>query len=140
MSLHRLVYYSANLITGPASQLRAEVDHILAASRRNNELVGVTGALMFSAGYFGQVLEGPQAAIETTFERIQQDPRHGDVALLEFAPIPERAFQSWAMAFVGSPDSGFTGWEDSRFDFKAVTGETLFSKLHALVAKSSLAA
>ena len=56
MTLYRLVYYSANRIGSLTAA--AEVDRILEASRRNNQLVGVTGALMFSDGFFGQVLEG----------------------------------------------------------------------------------
>lgn len=47
---------------------------------------------MFNAGYFAQVLEGTQPAIESTFERIQQDRRHGSVHLLEFVAAPTRAF------------------------------------------------
>lgn len=89
MSLYRLVYYTANRISTESETFQREVEQILAKSRRNNKLVGLTGALMFSAGYFGQVLEGSQAAIEATFERIQQDPRHGDVSLLEFAAASE---------------------------------------------------
>jgi hypothetical protein len=141
MSLHRLVYFSANEIAGSTARLREEVDQILETSRRNNALVGVTGALMFSAGYFGQVLEGPQAAIEMTFERIQQDDRHANVSLLEFVPIATRTFESWAMAFVGEPaDAGLDGWQSTDFNMSAVTGELLLSKLHSLVARSSLAA
>ena len=94
MSLHRLVYCSANRIEALPAEFTAQVEQILATSRRNNQLVGVTGALMFSAGSFGQVLEGPQAAIEATFERIQQDHRHGNVLLLETVAIENRTFEN----------------------------------------------
>ncbi|WP_198598289.1 BLUF domain-containing protein [Mangrovicella endophytica] len=101
MSLYQLVYYSRNAIAGDASVFEAEVDAILAASRRNNEAAGITGALLFNAGVFAQVLEGPLAAVEATFERIQQDERHGDVSLLALEPIAQRSFSNWAMGFVG---------------------------------------
>lgn len=141
MTLHRLVYLSSNKIVGSTASLRTEVEQVLGTSRRNNTLVGVTGALMFSSGHFGQVLEGPQAAIEMTFERIQQDYRHGDVRLLEFKPVEARAFRVWAMAYVGDPgDAVMTGWDDSGFDMTAITGEALVSKLHSLVSKSAVAA
>ena len=135
MSDYRIVYYSENKIRGTSSDLSSEINRILISSRRNNELVGVTGALMFSAGFFGQVLEGSQAAIETTFERIQQDPRHGDVILLEFSPILSRTFEKWSMAFVGRPEDRIIGW-DSNFDVKALTSETLLARLHELVANT----
>ena len=53
--LHRLVYYSRNRILGTPLQVAAEVDGILAASRRNNSRVGVTGALIFNDGIFGTI-------------------------------------------------------------------------------------
>jgi len=138
--MHRLVYYSANRIRGTHEDISAQIIQILDASRRNNRLVGLTGALMFSSGYFGQVLEGPQQAIEATFERIQQDSRHGDVSLLEFAAADKRSFEDWSMAFVGNAQDSFAEWRNEGFDFGAVTGEVLLSKLRNLVAKKDLAA
>jgi hypothetical protein len=141
MTLFRLVYYSANAIDADEDSFRAEVEQILQTSRRNNDLVGVTGALMFSAGYFGQVLEGPQAAIEATFERIQQDPRHGDVSLLEFAPVSERAFDNWAMAYVGDDTRAFeTASSDAAIDPQRISGNALFARLRAMVAAEGVTA
>jgi hypothetical protein len=138
--MHRLVYYSTNRILGPHHDLRAQIDQILASSRRNNSQVGLTGALMFSSGFFGQILEGSQDAIEATFERIQQDPRHGDVSLLEFASVDARSFGDWSMAFVGDGDGAFADWSNQGFDLGAVTGEVLLAKLRDLVSKSHRAA
>lgn len=134
--LHRLVYYSRNRLTGAPEQTADEIRAILAASQANNARVGVTGALMFNAGCFAQVLEGPQAAIETTFERIQQDERHGDVFLLAFEPSESRAFDTWSMGFVGAsvddaarygPIAGDSGYDPAR-----MTGEELFRTLRSL--------
>lgn len=99
--LYQLVYYSRNAIGGDDAAFADAVDAILAASRRNNPAVGITGALLFNAGCFAQVLEGPLEAVEATFERIQQDERHGDVSLLALEPITTRSFSNWAMGFVG---------------------------------------
>ena len=140
MTLHRLLYYSSNQIAGSSDDLNAEIEQILSSSRRNNRLVGVTGALMFSAGFFGQVLEGEAAAIETTFERIQQDLRHSDVVLLEFKPIEHRSFSDWDMAYVGSPETVFDRWANGSVVEKARNAEALFSRLHSLVSRASPAA
>ncbi len=43
MMIYRLVYYSANRIVGTDRELPQAVDEILAASRRNNAIVGITG-------------------------------------------------------------------------------------------------
>ncbi|RYG28944.1 BLUF domain-containing protein, partial [bacterium] len=100
-TLYQLVYYSRNETSGDDASFTDEVHSILKASCRNNEAVGITGALLFNAGVFAQVLEGPLEAVEATFERIQQDPRHGDVSLLALEPIAHRSFTNWAMGFVG---------------------------------------
>lgn len=134
--LHRLVYYSRNLIPGSPEEVEAEIARILSVSRRNNDRVNVTGALMFNAGCFAQVLEGPAGSVEQTFERIQQDPNHGDVLLLSFEPVLERAFGNWSMGFVGSSEAGaarFGGLGGSSgFDISKMTGNALFETLHGL--------
>ncbi|MGA1834318.1 BLUF domain-containing protein [Rhizobium wenxiniae] len=135
MNDFRLVYYSENRI--PIEKLEGEIETILTASRKNNILVGISGALMFNAGYFAQVLEGNQPAIESTFERIQQDRRHGNVQLLEFAAASTRAFQSWSMAFIGLPGGIPSGLSTvasrSGFDPRNLDGVQLFSRLQNLL-------
>jgi hypothetical protein len=54
--------------------------------------------LMYSAGFFAQVLEGDLAAVQQTFEIIQRDPRHCDVVVLQAVRIGERLFGKWDMA------------------------------------------
>lgn len=134
--LHRLVYYSRNRVTEGPEALEQAITSILATSRVNNARVDVTGALMFNAGCFAQVLEGSRDAIETIFERIQQDERHGDVFLLAFVPVTERAFESWSMGFVGASVSDAARYgsivEESHFDPARMTGEAMFETLHRL--------
>lgn len=86
------------------------------------------------------MLEGDTAAIETTFERIQQDPRHSDVVLSDFKPIMARSFGSWAMAYVGSSEDALDGWSAGSFDRSGLKAEEPFSRLHSLVSKVSDAA
>jgi hypothetical protein len=131
--LYRLVYYSHNRTSGDAGHA---IQEILAASRTNNARAGVTGALLFNAGCFGQVLEGNRRAVEATFERIQCDPRHGDVSLLDFAPAAERVFTNWSMAFVGNRADDAERYADlasaSGFDPSRMTGDRLFEVLQRL--------
>ncbi|MHB8287296.1 MAG: BLUF domain-containing protein [Caulobacteraceae bacterium] len=135
-NLHRLVYYSRNRIGGEAETPMSEIRTILAASQRNNAKAEVTGALMFNAGCFAQVLEGPQAAIEATFERIQQDERHGDVSLLAFEPVAARSFGAWSMGFVGArlddADQFDSIASESGYDPSKMTGEHIFQVLQTL--------
>ncbi|WP_430245151.1 BLUF domain-containing protein [Neorhizobium sp. DAR64861/K0K2] len=71
--MYRLVYYSRNHIAHDEAVFASNVDEILAKSRVNNERNEITGALLFNAGCFAQVLEGPLDRVEAAFERIQQD-------------------------------------------------------------------
>ena len=134
--LHRLVYYSRNRIAGAPGIVGGQIRHILASSQRNNAPIGVTGALMFNAGCFAQVLEGKREILESTFERIQQDSRHGDVSLLAFEPIADRAFGNWSMGFVGARPDDAALYADvgemSGFDPSRATGDEILDALKQL--------
>jgi hypothetical protein len=135
--LYRLVYASKNLLHGSEAQLTAIVGQILATSQRNNARSDVTGALMFNAGAFAQVLEGPRRGVEETFERIQCDDRHGDVTVLQCGPTESRSFANWSMAFVGQSAGGQEQFSrlaaESGFDLARLDGDAVFAMLHELV-------
>ena len=75
---------------------------ILAASRRNNARVRVTGLLFFDGKRFLQALEGEEDAVDDTFARIQRDDRHQALVVLSNRVIATREFGEWAMAY-GAP-------------------------------------
>jgi hypothetical protein len=93
MQMIRLLYIS----TSRAPLVGGELDAILRVSRRNNRAVGVTGLLVVGGRRFLQALEGPEAAVLATFERIRADPRHFAVVILARSTITERQFGDWAM-------------------------------------------
>ena len=132
--LHRLLYVSRNTITGNTTDVHAEIAQILATSAHNNAPAGVTGALMFNAGCFAQVLEGPGEAIEATFERIQTDDRHNRVHLISYEPTPMRGFPSWSMAYVGADThamADFAAIATEGFDAALLTGDRIYDLLRA---------
>ena len=105
-SLYRLIYCSRNMITAShpdlsAAGLEQEIRNILATARRRNQENSITGALLFTASGFAQVLEGPREALEHTFERINLDARHAGVTVLSFTPTERRSFPEWSMGFCG---------------------------------------
>ncbi len=104
-SLCRILYCSKNLIPGEDRQQAEVLSAILQKARRRNAEQEVTGALLYNSGYFAQVLEGPKKAVESVFERIQQDERHGDITVLEFSESETRDFGQWSMAHV-APATG----------------------------------
>lgn len=112
-SLVRLIYLSRAVRDEHGRP--PDLGSILAASRRNNPRLGVTGVLMVSRGEFGQVLEGPEDGVEALYERIEHDPRHRDFEVFDLHPITERAFPDWSMGHVGRVPEGVEAdpyWED----------------------------
>lgn len=142
--LHRLVYYSRNRIAGAEPAIDKEIRTILASSQNNNAPVGITGALMFNAGCFAQVLEGGREVIESTFERIQQDVRHSDVSLLVFEPIEQRTFGNWSMGFVGARPDHAAAYADistgSGFDPSSASSDEVLQALTTLALEDESAA
>ena len=113
----------------------SEVESILAVSRRNNARVGVTGALIFNRSTFGQVLEGPEEAVDETYARIEADPRHRDVEVLDLRSVEERGFGDWSMGFVGRQDRLVRpGVEDCRttLDLRRMGGDQVFGTLYRI--------
>jgi Sensors of blue-light using FAD len=143
-SLHRLVYYSRNRILGTPAELATEVEAILASAQRNNSSINVTGALIFNAGIFAQVLEGARHNVELTFERIQRDQRHSDAQVLAFEEVPNRGFPSWSMAFVGGSREGQNLFghigEMTAFEAKRMEGERIFEIMCAIAIEEEVCA
>ena len=98
----RLLYISTTRM--PHS--RAQLDNVLAISRRNNVLAGITGLLIAGGNRFLQVLEGPEAGALETYDRIRVDPRHFAPVVLKCEAVEKRLFARWAMGFQpgGSPN------------------------------------
>ena len=135
--LYNLAYISKNTIQGTPDEIREQVRDILATAHRNNIAMDVTGALLYSGGYFCQVIEGPREILEDLFESIQMDKRHGDVTVLHFAPIESRGFREWAMALAGIEDNmrfDIEGLRASKDDLKMrEAGRDLVAVLEQLV-------
>ncbi len=83
-----------------------ELEALLAKARQSNEACGITGVLLYDRGAFLQVLEGEEAAVEATFDRIRADSRHCNIALLKRGYIERRRFASWRMGLLSISVAG----------------------------------
>jgi Sensors of blue-light using FAD len=99
----RLIYRSCNRIE-PARR-PSELGKLFTAARSNNKKAGITGALLVSGPWFVQALEGDEELVRSLFARIERDPRHDLVSLLETGTVDERAFPRWSMARVSQDGS-----------------------------------
>ena len=142
-NLIRLIYVSTNTIQGDDKVVMAEIEQILATARHKNAENHVTGALMFNAGCFAQVLEGEQEAVQNTFERIQYDRRHSEVVMLSIEPITQREFSNWSMAYHGVNTKSSEMFGDithqSGFDADNLKSHDIFNlvKQHLIEAEST---
>jgi hypothetical protein len=92
--VYQVLYHSR-----PTSPLgETELMSMLTWARAYNAANGITGLLLYSDGYFVQVLEGDETAISKVYARIQHDPRHQDVVTVHEGLGPRR-FGDWSMGF-----------------------------------------
>ena len=82
------------------------IDQLLERSKQNNATRGITGAMIYANGYFMQLIEGPQIAIDELYSAIEADPRHEVLSLLHNQEIKDRHFSDWAMEYRDSDDLG----------------------------------
>ena len=97
-NLYRIVYVSSG--RGVATQ--QTLDAILTTARRENAACNVSGLLLYHDGSFFQVLEGPEAAVRSIYERIALDRRHMGLVTLESRAVTERSFPDWSMGYMGA--------------------------------------
>ena len=105
--LYTLAYLSRSQLDSRDSFAQLELLNILLVSRLRNGRSGVTGCLLLNHGCFSQVLEGSREAVESTFERVECDPRHRSVTVLYFKPLERRLFTDWAMAHASISDGTY---------------------------------
>ena len=92
----QIIYASAS--TKPFTH--KELVELLKIARQKNIAADVTGMLLYHAGCFLQVLEGPDENVEAIYAKVQKDSRHTNLLLLVRETIEERAFEHWSMGFV----------------------------------------
>lgn len=109
-----------------------EITALLAQARKNNEHCGLTGMLLYRDGNFLQVLEGPEAEVESTLLRIKSDPRHRGIMVMQKKAIQTRSFSEWTMAFrrLGSENlrqmEGYSPFMELSFDSKTFRAQPDF--------------
>ena len=101
--MHHLIYSSTSATLFSEQQLRT----LLNQARANNEQQGLTGILLYHAGQFMQLLEGPPAAVHAVYSQIAQDPRHTSIIKLADKSVESRSFPDWSMAFRVLDDEQF---------------------------------
>lgn len=71
-----------------------QLKQLLARARAHNEPLGISGMLVYDDGFFVQVLEGPEEAVQPLFAAIERDPRHTNMRLLLRHTLAEKEFEN----------------------------------------------
>lgn len=75
-----------------------DINEILSIARTRNEALDVTGLLASLPGFFYQVLEGSEEAVNDIMVSISKDQRHDGVKVLYKRYIQDKEFAQWGMA------------------------------------------
>lgn len=97
----RLIYRSRHL--SPAPDRGAALGDLVGAALSHGRRHRITGALLVADDVFVQVLEGEEDAVRSLYCRIELDPRHEAVTVLQ-SGMTERVFPCWSMATVSDDD------------------------------------
>ena len=140
MNIVRLTYFSHNNVDRLDRPPDDCIQDILIESVANNRRDDVTAALVHDRKWFAQVLEGPEAAVSATFERILRDHRHRDMRLVKMRPVPARRFAAWWLAIVAcTHDTAdlFRHYGESEcFDPELMPADRLGDLIEALLARA----
>lgn len=102
----RRVVYRSRACNGAGYR---DLSAILAQSRSNNGIDGLSGLLWTDGERYVQLLEGPPASVAITLERIMADPRHEQLEFVSDEAVADRAFGDWSMANLPGDREGVTG-------------------------------
>jgi len=82
----------------------ADIRKLVAAARRRNRQLDITGALAICEARFVQVIEGRQDAVQEMLTKIAGDPRHSDIKVISRTNEERRLCDGWDMAFFDEAD------------------------------------
>lgn len=90
-----LLYVSRNII--PDSQWSAALADIHSLSLSNNSILDVTGLLIATPDWFGQLIEGEPEDVDRIMMAILADSRHQDVRIVRRVMVDRRRCSSWRL-------------------------------------------
>jgi hypothetical protein len=108
-----------------------QLAELLTHARAANAAHGITGMLLYRAGRFVQVIEGPEAEVRELLADIERDPRHTGVRVLMEERLGERNFSEWTMGYEPIASAGEAP-EGFRSTFADLEGEDAGALLRAV--------
>ena len=94
-TVFKLIYTSLAVNAFSAADLVSLLDR----AQSNNAALGVSGLLLLRKHRFMQLIEGPEAAVRSVYQRIALDQRHSEVRQVLEMEGERRDMPNWHMAF-----------------------------------------
>ena len=94
--VYQLIYRSKARPTMKREQITQIIEVAIAFNRQ----AGITGCLVYDRGYFLQLLEGEEEAVDQLYKKIKKDKRHSEAEILSTGYTKNRIFESWNMGYV----------------------------------------
>ncbi len=76
-----------------------DIHKLMEFVKLKNNILNITGILIYSEGNFFQVLEGKQEVIKSIFEKIEKDPRHYNIIKMLDKEIKNNSFSEYHSPF-----------------------------------------
>ncbi|MEM7467006.1 MAG: BLUF domain-containing protein [Pseudomonadota bacterium] len=76
------------------------LDQLLETARKSNTENEITGVLLYADRAFFQIIEGPEAQVQTLSKKIIRDGRHQSIETVRFERKMSRDFPDWKMGYV----------------------------------------
>jgi hypothetical protein len=102
-----------------------DLEFLLIESRRLNHRNDITGVLLHSDGNFMQCFEGPEQAVNETYERIRASRRHKDLIELMNERVRRRSFSAWDMGLAEPATSMLLSLSSARWNSQAANPKQL---------------
>lgn len=94
MQTMRSIVYASEATTPMKTD---DLEALLISARNRNQQNSITGVLLCSGEQFLQCFEGPDDAVQETYDRIRRSRLHKDLVIYMDSLVAERAFDDWAM-------------------------------------------
>ena len=105
--IYRAVMMSRARVALGIGALNGELGRIISCCMMSCVDQRLTGALVWDAGYFMQVLEGHPDSLRDFMKTVAKDTRHQDYRQLEFVQAMRREYSTWSVGAsrAGTPPS-----------------------------------
>ncbi len=87
-----------------------ELEVILDQARTGNEILGITGVLIYVDNIFIQILEGDKDHVFELVKKIEVDSRHDSVKVFHQKEETTRSFDGWGMAYIDIKREQMAEW------------------------------